>query len=222
MGRAATSDPGGDAPGRHDAGLMRGLPASTARCDTSHVRGWFGHRGGDGPARLDDELAGLGRPLTVADRSCCCAARPAVTVIMPPAPGRLHPVDLLLCGRHYRAGRAALRAAGATAYDEAGVPVMTGGSEQPAARSEPAAAARGRPAPLRPDRGSRPVGCVPAGCSVTAVRRCRAARFPRPRTACSPCGAPRPRWLSCGTAAVVITAPAARPASGQDDQSRWG
>ena len=50
---------------------------------------------------------------------------------MPPAPGRLHPVDLLLCGHHYRAGRAALRAAGATAYDAAGVPVMTGGSVAP-------------------------------------------------------------------------------------------
>ena len=102
------------------------MPASAARCDTGHVRGWLGHRGDDGPARLDDELAGLGRPLAVADRSCCCAAGPAVTVIMPPAPGRLHPVDLLLCGHHYQAGRAALRAAGATVYDEAGVPVMTG------------------------------------------------------------------------------------------------
>ena len=82
------------------------MPASAARCDTGHVRGWLGHRGDDGPARLDDELAGLGRPLAVADRSCCCAAGPAVTVIMPPAPGRLHPVDLLLCGHHYQAGRA--------------------------------------------------------------------------------------------------------------------
>ena len=106
------------------------------------MRGWLGHRGDDGPARLDDELAGLG-PLTAADRSCCCAARPAVTVIMPSAPGRLHPVDLLLCGDHYQVGRAALCAAGATAYDEAGVPIMTGGSEQPPARREPAAAAGG-------------------------------------------------------------------------------
>ena len=73
----------------------------------------------------------------VADRSCCCAARPAVTVIMPQAPGRLHPVDLLLCGHHYQAGRAALRAAGATAYDEAGVPIMTGGSEQPLPAASP-------------------------------------------------------------------------------------
>jgi hypothetical protein len=59
----------------------------------------------------------------------------------------LRPVDLLLCGHHYRAGRAALRAAGATVYDEAGVPVMTGGSEQPAARREPAAAAGGWSSP---------------------------------------------------------------------------
>jgi hypothetical protein len=127
-------------------GVCRGLVARRPvlpRCDTSHVRGWFGHHGDDAPARLDDELAGLGRPLTVADRSCCCAARPAVTVIMPPAPGRSHQVDLLLCGHHYQAGRAALRAARATAYDEAGVPIMTGGREQPPARREPAAAAGG-------------------------------------------------------------------------------
>ncbi len=112
-------------------------------CDTSHVRGWFGHRGDDGLARLDDELAGLGRPLAVADRSCCCPARPAVTVVMPPAPGRPHLVDLLLCGHHYQAGRAALHAAGATVYDEAGVLLMVGGSERPPARREPAAAAGG-------------------------------------------------------------------------------
>ena len=70
---------------------------------------------------------------------------------MPPAPGRLHPVDLLLCGHHYQAGRAALRAAGATVYDEGGVPIMTGGSEQPPARREPAAPAGGGSPPLRPD-----------------------------------------------------------------------
>jgi hypothetical protein len=76
--------------------------------------------------------------------------------------------------------------------EPAGVPVMTGGSEQPAARREPAAAAAvgGWSSPLRPDPGSRPLGCVPAGCIVTAVRRCRASRFPRPRTACLPCGSP--------------------------------
>jgi len=32
---------------------------------------------------------------------------------MPPAPGRIHPVDLWLCGHHYHASRAALLRAGA-------------------------------------------------------------------------------------------------------------
>jgi hypothetical protein len=59
---------------------------------------------------------------------------------MPPAPGRPHPVDLLLCGHHYHVGHAALPAAGATAYDDAGVPIMTGGGEQPPARHESVAA----------------------------------------------------------------------------------
>ncbi len=49
----------------------------------------------------------------VPSRSCCCPARPVVKVIMPPAPGRTHPVDLWLCGHHYRASRAALLLTGA-------------------------------------------------------------------------------------------------------------
>jgi len=36
---------------------------------------------------------------------------------MPPVPRRPHPVDLLLCGHHYRLSRKALAAAGATVYD---------------------------------------------------------------------------------------------------------
>ncbi len=32
---------------------------------------------------------------------------------MPPVPGRPHPVDLWLCGHHYRCSAAALEAAGA-------------------------------------------------------------------------------------------------------------
>ncbi|HEX6933879.1 MAG TPA: hypothetical protein VF162_17170 [Streptosporangiaceae bacterium] len=43
---------------------------------------------------------------------------------MPPAPGRCHETDLLLCGHHYRASRPALRAAGAWVYDVGGRPVM--------------------------------------------------------------------------------------------------
>jgi hypothetical protein len=34
-----------------------------------------------------------------------------VRVLIPPAPARPHSVDLLLCGHHYRASRAALAAA---------------------------------------------------------------------------------------------------------------
>jgi len=49
--------------------------------------------------------------------ACCCPARPTVKVIMPPAAGRPHPVDLWLCGHHYRASLAALLAAGATVED---------------------------------------------------------------------------------------------------------
>jgi hypothetical protein len=44
----------------------------------------------------------------VPSRSCCCPARPVVKIVMPPVPGRPHPVDLWLCGHHYRASRAAL------------------------------------------------------------------------------------------------------------------
>lgn len=51
----------------------------------------------------------------VPSRSCCCPARPAVKVVMPPVGGRPHSVDLWLCGHHYRASRAALTAAGARA-----------------------------------------------------------------------------------------------------------
>lgn len=48
-------------------------------------------------------------------RSCCCPARPAVQVIMPPVPDRPHETDLLLCDHHFRASREALAAAGAAA-----------------------------------------------------------------------------------------------------------
>jgi hypothetical protein len=62
-----------------------------------------------------------------------------VTVVMPPIPTRPHPVDLLLCGHHYRVCRAALAAAGAAVYDETGTQV-TGMSEHEIAR-KPAGAA---------------------------------------------------------------------------------
>lgn len=53
----------------------------------------------------------------IPSRACCCPARPRVRVIMPPTAGRPHPVDLWLCGHHYRVSRDALRAAGAEVED---------------------------------------------------------------------------------------------------------
>jgi hypothetical protein len=50
-------------------------------------------------------------PATTA-RSCCCPAKPQVKVIMPATATR-PPVDLWLCGHHYRACSAALAQAGA-------------------------------------------------------------------------------------------------------------
>jgi hypothetical protein len=64
-----------------------------------------------GPA-IDDMIGGQDSP-PAASRACCCPARPVVRVIMPPAAGRPHGVDLLLCGHHYRVSSQALAAAGA-------------------------------------------------------------------------------------------------------------
>lgn len=48
-----------------------------------------------------------------AGRACCCPAQPVVMVIIPPAPGREHRTDLLLCMHHFRVSRDALTAGGA-------------------------------------------------------------------------------------------------------------
>ncbi len=67
--------------------------------------------------------ADSGYAFWAAERACCCPARPAVVAVLPPAPGRDHETDLLLCGHHYRASRDALEAAGATVMVEGGQPV---------------------------------------------------------------------------------------------------
>jgi hypothetical protein len=67
-----------------------------------------------------------------------------VRVVMPPAPARPHPVDLLLCGHHYRVSRDALAAAGAVAFDDAGEIVETSASGQETARGGHTATARRR------------------------------------------------------------------------------
>jgi hypothetical protein len=54
------------------------------------------------------------RDTALLTRACCCPARPAVQVIMPPAPERPHETDLLLCEHHFRFSREALAATGAS------------------------------------------------------------------------------------------------------------
>src|SRR5579875_3961000 len=104
------------------------------------MKGLFAHHGWAGPVPLDDELPGPRGSLLLADRACCCPARPVVTAVIPAAAGRPHPVDLLLCGHHYRISRAALRAIGADVYNQHGALIMTGAGEQAPAIPEPALA----------------------------------------------------------------------------------
>jgi hypothetical protein len=49
-------------------------------------------------------------------RACCCPAKPAVRIIMPPSPSRPHSTELLLCGHHYRVSRHAPALARAAVY----------------------------------------------------------------------------------------------------------
>jgi hypothetical protein len=107
------------------------------------MKGWFAHRGSTHRDAADlgelDELL-LSLSQVVADRACCCPARPVVTVIMPPAPGRPHPVDLLLCGHHFRVSQGTLAAAGAAVYDDTGTLVAGDVSAYAHHRPEHAAA----------------------------------------------------------------------------------
>ena len=86
---------------------------------------WWSYRTA---AACNELVADLERavPIDVAARACCCPARPVVTVVMPPTANRPHPVDLLLCGHHFRVSQAALQAAGAAVYDETGLLIMAG------------------------------------------------------------------------------------------------
>jgi hypothetical protein len=78
-------------------------------------------------SRHQDESAPAPDRLTFIDpsvpsRACCCPARPVVKVIMPPTPGRPRPVDLWLCGHHYRSSLVSLELAGARVEDFGSVP----------------------------------------------------------------------------------------------------
>jgi hypothetical protein len=103
------------------------------------MKSWFSERNAPAPGMTDDELPGMTIP--VASRACCCPATPAFTVVMPPTAARRHPVDLLMCGHHYRASQATLRAAGATVYDRSGAlvtPVADAGQPASPRASAPA------------------------------------------------------------------------------------
>jgi hypothetical protein len=88
---------------------------------------------------LADELAKIEMALTVMDRACCCPARPVVRVVMLASHSRPDPVDLLLCGQHYRVSQAALQAAGAAVYNRQGV-MITGSAAKSRPREAVAAA----------------------------------------------------------------------------------
>jgi hypothetical protein len=63
--------------------------------------------------------------LKFANQACCCSARPAVIVVMPPSMSRSHPTDLLLCGHHYRESEHALAKAGAAVFSLSGAAVSS-------------------------------------------------------------------------------------------------
>ena len=95
------------------------------RRDTRVVNRWWPHRAAAAREQLIAELE-RAVPLDVSARACCCPARPVVTVVMPPTPSRRDPVELLLCGHHFRISQASLRAAGADVYDKDGLLIMAG------------------------------------------------------------------------------------------------
>ena len=115
---------------------------------------WRHHRTA---ADRDDLIAELQRavPLAVDARACCCPARAVVTVMMPPTARRPHPVDLLLCGHHFRVSRASLQAAGATAYDATGLLIMAGTRPTSALDPQVGGFAESGACPARADRGRR-------------------------------------------------------------------
>jgi len=96
-------------------------PMALPRPDAGGAGMRLPHRRAKAAPRMDadGEAAWFGPP-PLADRSCCCPARPVVRVLLPGTSARSHPVDLLLCGHHYLASRGALAAANAVAIDETG------------------------------------------------------------------------------------------------------
>lgn len=105
---------------------IRPLTPGSAPCERDGVQ-IFGRHRPVTPAdrtRLADQLAEIGMAIGVGEPACCCPARPVVRVVLPATATRPEPIDLLLCGHHYRDGQRALRAAGAVVYDKQGAVIM--------------------------------------------------------------------------------------------------
>ena len=76
--------------------------------------------------RLDELETSTGAATALrADRSCCCSAPPAFTVIITTKTPAPHSVDLLMCGHHYRRCSPALAVVAALVFDSDGRLVST-------------------------------------------------------------------------------------------------
>ena len=78
------------------------------------------------PDRLLDDVPATRRAVG-REPADCCVAQPAYRVVIPAGPTRRRPAQLLLCGHHFRAGRAGLARAGADVYDAEDRLIATGG-----------------------------------------------------------------------------------------------
>ncbi len=93
---------------------------------------------------LDDAIPARDPAAGLADRACCCLARPMVRVVLPPIPARPHEAELLLCGHHYFASRQALAAARAQVGELPGTPDDTAAWIRSATQAAPAGSANVR------------------------------------------------------------------------------
>ena len=89
------------------------------------MRMWFPGGGEPAAAGRMDQLADGRGPYALGGRACCCAAQPVVRVMLAGTADR-PPVDLLLCGHHYRVSRAVLAGIGAVVFDRTGAIVAAG------------------------------------------------------------------------------------------------
>ncbi len=55
--------------------------------------------------------------IRTAERACCCSAQPRVVAVLPPASGREHRTEVLLCMHNFRTSRSSLAVAGAMTLD---------------------------------------------------------------------------------------------------------